>query len=98
MGCDDEKEGVGKVIAAETDEGFPSEIQERKNVSKQPCSAISGASLVDVKQYNYALIYCIVPLSMHGIQREDFSPSLTLSLSLSLLFQIFKCQLYLCGL
>lgn len=96
------------MIARETNKGFPSEIKERKKGSNQPRFAITFASPVDVKQYNYALIYCIVALSMHeflGIQREDFSPStpplslsLTLSLSLFLLFHIFKCQLYLCGL
>lgn len=67
------------MIAVETNEGFPSEIKEReKNISNQPHFVFSFAPPVDVKQYNYALIYCIVALSMLeflGIQREDFSPS-----------------------
>lgn len=65
-----------------------------------PTSHTFPSLLLHVKRYNYALIYCIVALSMHellGIQREDFSP-LSLSSSLFLPFHIFKCQLYLCGL
>lgn len=57
---------------------FLLKLKREKNGSKQPRFAISFASPVDVKQYNYALIYCIVALSMHeflGIQRDDFSPS-----------------------
>lgn len=94
------------MIAGETNEGFPSEMKEKKNVANQQHFAVSSASPVDVKQYNYALIYSIVALSMHeflGI-RSDFSPpthpsvALSPSLFLFLLFHIFKCQLYLCGL
>ncbi len=91
------------MIAVETNEGFPSEIKEGKNGSNQPRFAISFASPVDVKRYNYALIYCIVVLSMHeflGIQREDFSPSIppiSLSPSLFLCFSFIYLNVnYIC--
>lgn len=79
------------MIAVETNEGFPFEIKEGK-MALTSHFAISFASPVDVKQYNYALIFCIVALSMHellGIQREDFSPSTPpLSLSHPLSFSV----------
>lgn len=62
--------------AVETNEGFP--WKEKKKVTKQPHFAIPFTSPVDVEQYNYALIYGIVALSMRespSIQKEDFSSS-----------------------
>ncbi len=83
------------MIALKQMKDFLLKLKREKKGSYQPRSAISFASPVDVKQYNYALIYCIVALSMHeffGIQREDFlppSPSVSLSPSLFLCFCSF---------
>lgn len=78
------------MIAVEQMKDFLLKLKREKNGSNQLRSAISFASPVDVKRYNYALIYCIVTLSMHellGIQR-DFSPPLPLSLPHPLSFSV----------
>ena len=89
------KKVLKKMIATRNKrEGFLLKLKggKKKNGSNQPRFAISFASPVDVKQYNYALIYCIVTLSMLeflGIQREDFSPfTPPLSLSHPLSFSV----------
>ncbi|MEQ2273785.1 hypothetical protein XENORESO_008921 [Xenotaenia resolanae] len=94
------KKEVLKRIAAVTCKGFPCEITHaNKNRLNPPHFVMSSASAVDVKQYNYALIYCIVALSMHefhGIQREDSLPPLPLLVSLSpSLFLRFSSFMYL---
>ena len=87
MRRDDEKEDVENGLPWKQMKDFLLRLNiEMKNCSNQPLFAISFASPVDVKQYNYALIYCIVALSMHellGTRREDFSPSTPPTVSLS---------------
>lgn len=76
---------------------FPLKLA-RRNRSNQRRFATSFASLVDVKRYDYALIYCIVALSMYellGIQR-GFPPSAAPSLSLNFASFIYLNVHYNC--
>lgn len=100
------------VIAVETNEGFPFEMKDGRGgcgvgsffwgggpVAKhQPLFAVSFATAVDVKQYNYALIYGIVALSMHEFLsiREKMSLTLTPSLLLCFSSLVYLNVNYIC--
>lgn len=102
------KEGVEKMIAVETNKGFPSDSKEREEI------ALSSHALPSLLLHQWmsssiimhsfiVLLFCQCMNSL--VYREKmYLPPLFLCLSLSpspslfLLFHIFKCQLYLCGL
>lgn len=105
------KRNCWKDLQQKQTQDFPLKLNTQiKFAPNRRASPSLSAPPVDVKQYNYALIYCIVDLSMHellSLQREDphITPPpppphlpVTLSLSPFLIFRIFKCQLCLCGL
>lgn len=96
------------MIAPKTNEGFPPEIKERKEIALTshalPSLSLRQCMSSSIIMHSFiVLLLCQCLNSSVYREKMPLPPlahclSLTLSLSLFLRFHIFKCQLYLCGL
>lgn len=96
IGCNDEKEGVEKVIALETNEGFPSEIKEREKMALTsnalPSPLLHQWMSSSIIMHSFILLLLCQCMNSWYTERRFLSlhsPSVSLSPSLFLCFSSF---------